>query len=202
MGQLMRALKPLHWLLCSYPRSSRNFAPIPTLLSEAGILPQRDISMSPMVMTCLQSNTGLYEKSLEMRVKHLELRVNIFRAAFDIQTHILLELVVRAKSLSPQDPQETLRTLRELFCILNNEDASRLRGAVSSLMELCKIHAKEEMSLEKTVKLLSFLAETRTLSLLLQVIFLRYQLGIWKTSLLHPWGQSDRARIIREQMKV
>jgi hypothetical protein len=139
---------------------------------------------------------------LESHLESLEIFVDVLHSAFNIQTHILLELVVRAKSLSPQDPQETLRTFRELYCILNNEDASHLRGAVTSLKGLLKIHAEKGRSYEMALRLLGFVGESRALSLFLPIIFSHYQEGIRKTSLLHPWGQSDRARTLRKQMKA
>jgi hypothetical protein len=153
-------------------------------------------------MIRLQSQACVLTESLESRLKLVEIFVDLLRSAFDIQTHILLELVVRAKTLSPQDLQETLRTLRELYCILNNEDASHLRGAATSLRGLWKIHAQKERSHEKTLRLVGFVRESRALSLFLPIIFSHYQEGIRKTSLLHPWGQSDRARTLREQMKA
>jgi hypothetical protein len=171
-------------------------------LSLMVILSRRDIHISSEDMTYLQSKAYLLTQPLELRLKLLEAFADFLRAEFNIQTRILLELVVRAKSLSPQDPQETLRTLRELFCMLNNEDASRLRGASTSLMELWKIHAEKEMSHEKTLRILGFFLETRTLILLLQNIFSHYQDRVREISLLHPWGQSDRARTLRKQMEV
>ena len=172
------------------------------LLRLVGISSQRDIPMAEDPATHLQSQICMFAESLGSLLGVLEAFANFLRADFHIQTHILLELVVRAKSLSPQDPQETLRTLRELYCILNNEDASHLRGAVTSLRGLWEIYSEKERSHEKTLRLVGFARESRALSLFLPIIFSRYQEGIRKTSFLHPWGQSDRARTLREQMNA
>jgi hypothetical protein len=75
---------------------------------------------------------------------------------FDIQRHILLELGARAKRISPQGQQETLCTFRELFCVVNSEDISHLKGAVNSLRGLWKIRAEKENSYEKTKEIKFF----------------------------------------------
>jgi len=172
------------------------------LLTEIGTLLLQDIPIASELMTYLQSRACIFTVLLESHLKFVEAFVDVLRSAFNMQTHILLELVVRAKSLSPQDPQETLCTLRELYCILNSEDTSHLRGAITSLRGLWKIHAEKGRSNEKALRLLGFVGEIRTLSLFLPIIFSRYQEGIRKTSFLHPWGQSDRARTLREQMNA
>jgi len=158
--------------------------------------------MPSELMASLSDLTGIVKEELEESSEILERSFGFIRSSFDVQTHILRELVVRAKSFSQQDPQEALSTFRQLFCILNNEDASRLRGAVISLIELGKIQAEKEMSYKKLLRLSDLWVELRSLSLFLPIIFSHYQEAIRKTSFLHPWGQSDRARTLREQMNV
>jgi hypothetical protein len=107
--------------------------PVLKLIREAILQP---VPMASVLMTYLQSHECIFAEALESQLEALEALADFLRGAFHVQTHILLELVVRAKSHPPQDPQETVRTFRELHCILNNEDASHLREAVTSLIGL------------------------------------------------------------------
>jgi hypothetical protein len=163
------------------------------------------IICTPMTLeltTFLQPRPRTYTNIICETFKALESFAENLRVIFDIQRHILLELAGRVKVISPQRPQDALRTFRGLFCKVNNEDVSRIKEVAISLKTLCEICAEKETSHGKCYEVLSFAIRCTTLQLLLVHMLLHYHLEIGNTSLLHPWSQSDRARTMREKMNI
>jgi hypothetical protein len=165
-------------------------------------LPKISTPMTPKLTTYLQLPVRAFTNIIYANLEILEAFAEFLRVTFDIQRHILLELAGRVKVISPQSPQDALRTFRELFCKVNNEDASRLKEVAISLKGLCNICAEKETSYEKGYEVLGFMLEYMSLELLLGRMLLHYHLEIVKTSLLHPRSQSDHARTVREEIKV
>jgi hypothetical protein len=183
-------------LLCEInPNLSQSMS---TISRGVEILPLLDQPVAPEIVTYFQRQRHDITHSLDSSLALLEAFAEYLNITFNVQAHILVELIGRAKDISPQGPQETLNTFRELFCVVNNEDASRLKGALTSLRSLCKIYAEKDMSLIKLYEIIGIVLQKHILRILLDRIMGDYEGRMRKMSLLHPWGQSDRARALRE----